>query len=145
MRYEPWTVINQLQSDLNKMFEHRLSNEDNSTVETSRWTPMVDIKEEPNRFVLYADIPGVDPKEIEISMENGVLAIKGERSTEEKAEGENYSRVERTKGVFYRRFTLPDTADAEGITAHGKHGVLEVVIPKREKAKARKIEVKDKM
>lgn len=138
-RYEPWSLLNQLQTDLTKVFDRSLA-DDNSTVETSRWIPLVDIKEEPSRFVLYADIPGVDPKDIEISMENGVLTIKGER-TSKKEENEGYTRIERSTGTFYRRFALPDTADAEGIVAHGRHGVLEVIIPKREKAKARKIAV----
>jgi len=145
IRYEPWNLISQFQNDLNKVFEQRtLNRDDQSTVETSHWMPQVDIKEEANRFVLLADIPGVDPKNIEVSMENGVLTVRGERETESKQEGEGYTRIERAKGTFYRRFALPDTADSENISAHGKHGVLEVVIPKREKAKPRKIEVKNK-
>lgn len=144
MRYEPLSTFTQFQSELSKLLDRRLGNEDNSMVETSHWTPFVDIKEEANRFVLYADIPGVDPKDIEITMENGVLSIKGERMAEAKEEKHDYSRIERMKGVFYRRFALPDTADPENITAHGKHGVLEISIPKREKAKTRKIEVLNK-
>jgi len=139
--YEPWSTFSQFQNELSKLFDRRLSSDDNSTVETSHWMPLVDIKEEANRFVLYADIPGVDPKDIEITMENGVLSIKGERTEEAREEKEGYSRVERRKGMFYRRFALPDTADPDNITAHGKHGVLEISIPKREKAKTRKIEV----
>lgn len=144
MRYEPWSTFNQFQNELNRLFDRRLSSNDNSTVETSHWMPLVDIKEEANRFVLYADIPGVDPKDIEITMENGVLSIKGERTEAVKQEKEGYSRIERTKGVFYRRFALPDTADPDSISAQGKHGVLEISIPKREKAKTRKIEVVSK-
>lgn len=144
MRYKPWSTFNQFQNELNKLFDRRLGSDDNSMVETSHWMPLVDIKEEANRFVLYADIPGVDPKNIEITMENGVLSIKGERTDEVKEEQEGYSRIERTKGVFYRRFALPDTADPDNITAHGKHGVLEISLPKREKAKTRKIEVVSK-
>jgi HSP20 family protein len=77
-------------------------------VETSHWAPAVDIKEESTRFVLFADIPGVDPKNIEISMENGILTIKGERETMRTEDGEGYTRIERSKGSFYRRFALPD-------------------------------------
>lgn len=141
VRQEPWSTFSQFQNELGKLFDRRLNADDNSTVETSHWVPPVDIKEENGRFMIYADIPGVDPKNIEITMENGVLNIKGERIKEAKEEKEGYSRVERLKGVFYRRFALPDTADPENITAHGKHGVLEISIPKREKAKTRKIEV----
>lgn len=141
VRHEPWSTFSQFQNELSKLFDRRLTSEDNSMVETSHWIPSVDIKEEHNRFMIYADIPGVDPKNIEITMENGVLNIKGERTQETKEEKEGYSRVERQKGMFYRRFALPDTADPDNITAQGKHGVLEISIPKREKAKTRKIEV----
>ncbi len=118
--------------------------EDSSMVETSHWAPAVDIKEEPARYVLFADIPGVDPKDIEISMENGILTIKGERAETHIEESEGYTRIERSKGSFYRRFALPDTADADKITAEGKHGVLRVLIPKRDKTAAKKIKVEDK-
>ncbi|MFZ0219035.1 MAG: Hsp20/alpha crystallin family protein [Candidatus Aquirickettsiella sp.] len=118
--------------------------EDSSTVETSHWAPAVDIKEESTRFVLFADIPGVDPKYIEISMENGVLTIKGERVTTQVEENEVYTRNERSKGAFYRRFALPDTADADKISAEEKQGVLRIIIPKRDKAAAKKIKVGDK-
>jgi HSP20 family protein len=110
-------------------------------VATAQWAPAVDIKEEPDRFVIYADIPGVDPDKIEVTMERGMLSIKGERSTEKKEEKEGYTRVERARGTFYRRFSLPDTADPEGIQAKGNNGVLEVVIPKKPAQQARRIEV----
>ena len=102
----------------------------------------MDIKEEENRFLIQADVPGVDPKDIEITMENGVLTIRGERAAEARKEGEGYTRVERVRGSFYRRFSLPDTSDAERIEAQGKNGVLEVVIPKKEKAKPKRIAIK---
>jgi HSP20 family protein len=101
----------------------------------------VDIKENEESYVLHADIPGVDPKDIEIDMEDGVLSIRGERRIDEEQEGENYRRVERVRGSFYRRFNLPDTVDAERITARSNHGVLEVTIPKQEKVKPRRITV----
>ena len=118
--------------------------EDSSMVETSHWAPAVDIKEEPDRFALFADIPGVDPKDIEVSMENGILTIKGERAETRTEESEGFTRIERSKGSFYRRFALPDTANADKITAEGKHGVLRIIIPKRDKAAAKKIKVEDK-
>ena len=114
---------------------------DESSVVTSQWAPRVDIKEEAQRFVLYADIPGVDPADIEIQMDKGLLTIKGERSSVSTSEGENYSRIERSHGVFHRRFALPDSADPDGITAHGEHGVLEIVIPKRPETTPRRIQV----
>lgn len=116
---------------------------DGSFVETGGWAPSVDIKSEPDRFLITADIPGVDCKDIEINMENGVLSIKGERNLFNKEEKNGYARIERSQGQFYRRFTLPDTSNADKITARSKNGVLEIEIPKKEKALLRKITVKE--
>ena len=142
-RYEPWSAVRQLQSEMSRAFDSAVAGaEDGSNVVTSRWTPAVDIKEDSERFVIAADVPGVEPGDIEVTMENGVLTIKGERKLESREEGDNgYRRVERAYGSFYRRFTLPDTADAEAISATGKHGVLEVVIPKRAALQPKRIAV----
>lgn len=140
--YEPWGVLNQFRRDLDQLFGQTVSRSDNdSAIATSSWVPAVDIKEEPQQFVLEADIPGIEPKDIEISMEGGVLTIKGERRLEKEENQKNYKRVERLYGTFYRRFSLPDTADAENIKASGKNGVLQITIPKRELAQPRKITV----
>lgn len=143
VRYNPWNIHNNLQEDIRSVFD-RLVGEgdgDQSNVVTSQWAPRVDIKEEPERFLIQADIPGVDPKDIEINMDKGILTIKGERSTESQQHSATYSRVERSHGTFYRRFALPDSADPNGITATGKHGVLEIGIPKKPETKPRRIEV----
>lgn len=143
VRYNPWSVPSAFQEEIKQVFE-RFFNEsdtDQSNVVTSQWAPRVDIKEEAERFVIQADIPGVDPKEIEINMDNGILSIKGERKTEAREDTERYTRIERSHGMFYRRFALPDSADPEGIKASGKHGVLEISIPKRPETKPRRIEV----
>lgn len=136
--------LHRLSQEWDQLFDpnHQLI-EDSTMVETSHWAPAVDIKEEPTRFVLFADIPGVNPKDIEISMENGILTIKGEREATHTEESEGYTRIERSKGSFYRRFALPDTANADKITAEGKNGVLRITIPKREKAGSKKIKVED--
>ena len=114
---------------------------DDSSVVTSQWMPLVDIREEADRFLLLADIPGVDPKDIDVQMDKGLLTIKGERRAETPMERGRYSRVERLHGVFHRRFALPDSADPEGISASGHDGVLQVVIPKRPESKPRRIQV----
>ena len=137
VRYEPWGLLNQLSKELDRSFRGT----ENSDVATSDWTPAVDIKENNDGFVIVADIPGVNPKDIEVHMENGVLSIKGERETEKKEEKEGYKRVERSYGSFYRRFSMPETADATKINAKSKNGVLEVTIPKQEKVQPRKIDV----
>jgi HSP20 family protein len=120
-----------------------ISINDGSFVETSSWKLYVDIKEETNQFLIKADIPGVDSKDIEINMEDSILSIKGERNTFNKEEKEGYTRLERVQGQFYRRFTLPDTADATKIKARSKNGVIEISIPKKEKALLKKITINE--
>jgi HSP20 family protein len=112
-----------------------------SDTAATQWAPRVDIVEEDNRFVIRADIPGVDPSSIELSMDKGVLAIKGERKAEAGADNGKIKRAERLHGAFTRSFTLPDSADADAISASGKHGVLEVSIPKKAQTAPRKIAV----
>lgn len=143
VRYSPWTVNPSLHNEIRSVFDRFLQDGegDQSNVVTSEWTPRVDIREEAEQFLIEADIPGVDPKDIEIHMENGVLSIRGERRSEARSENSGYTRVERSHGVFYRRFALPDTANPEGISAKGRHGVLEIAIPKRPEVKARRISV----
>ena len=135
----PWVAR---QQDLRQVLERFLGEEgDASSVVTSQWTPRVDIREDDSRFVILADVPGVDPAIVEVHMDKGVLTIKGERAGDLKEEGKRYSRVERAHGAFHRRFALPDSADAEGITATGKHGVLEISIPKKAQTQPRRIQV----
>ncbi len=141
VRYEPWSLLQGFQKDLNKLFDEK-QDEDNSRVVTSSWAPAVDIKEEDSRFVLHADLPGIEPGDIEITMDQGVLTIKGERVFDKEEESNGYKRIERARGTFYRRFSLPDTADADNIEAQGKNGVLEIVIPKKQAVQPRRITVK---
>lgn len=143
VRYDPMNVL----QDINKLFEQTFSpmspyDADPSRVETGSWVPSVDVKEEPSQFKILVDLPGIDKKNIDVSMDKGVLTIQGERSEEKKEEGENYHRVERVVGKFYRRFTLPETADGEKIQAGMSKGVLEVIIPKKEIAKPKSIQIK---
>ena len=138
VRYEPWGLLNQLQREL------KFSQDDKAgegSIATAEWAPAVDIREEADKFVIHADIPGVKPENIEVSMEAGVLTVKGEKESEVKTEKEGYKRVERVSGSFYRRFSLPDSADGDAINAKCKHGVLEIVIPKREAIKPKRINV----
>ena len=143
MRRNPWSLFDQLQRELERNQGLPSKNEDNGDVVTSDWAPAVDIKEEDNQFIIVADIPGVDPSDIDVHMENGMLTIKGERDTEKKTEREGYKRIEREHGVFYRRFTMPDGVNAEGIEAKSDKGVLTVTIPKQEAVKPRKITVSE--
>lgn len=141
MRYEPWTLMGQLQKEMSRLVDPRITNTTEDNVVTSDWTPAVDIKEETGRFVIAADLPGVDPKDVDVHMENGLLTLRGQRNFESTEEKNGYKRVERVHGSFYRRFSLPDTADAERISAKCSNGVLEIIIPKHEKVMPRKIAV----
>jgi HSP20 family protein len=114
-------------------------NDDSNTV--ADWVPAVDIVEEKDRYVLRADVPGVKPENIDVNMENGVLTVSGERHHESTEAAEGMRRVERVSGKFYRRFNLPDTADAEEISAKSANGILEVRIPKQPEVQARRITV----
>lgn len=135
----------QFHADLHQVFGALLSDTvaANTDAETKAevWTPRVDIREDAERFLILADLPGVDPKTIEVNMDKGVLAISGERNSDAVAGDGRYSRIERKQGAFTRRFTLPDSANPDGIVATGKHGVLEVSIPKRPESTPRRIEV----
>lgn len=137
-RYQPWGLLHQLQKELERSQEEKTND---GSIATAEWAPAVDIKEEVDKFVIHADIPGVKPEDIEVSMEAGVLTVKGEKESETKTEKEGYKRVERAFGSFYRRFSLPDTANGDAINAKCKHGVLEIIIPKRESVKPKRISV----
>lgn len=140
-RYEPWQHMRHLRKELDRLFEPYAASDDQSSVATCDWIPPVDIKEEQDRYVLRADIPGVDPKTVEIIAENGVLTIRGNRPGETSENRAGYSRVERPCGSFYRRFSLPDTADLERIAARSALGVLEISIPKATHTLSRTIKV----
>lgn len=109
--------------------------------DAGRWLPPVDVREERDGFVIRADLPGIDPQDIEVQMDRGILSIRGERKVDTLGEDAHYSRVERRNGGFHRRFSLPDSADADGIVATGRHGVLEIRIPKKPETKPRRIQV----
>jgi len=146
IRYEPYSLLEQLQKEFSRSgawdpFSRESLLEENQDLAVSHWRPAVDIKEEQDRYVIHADLPGVVAKDIEITMENGVLTLKGERRSERTEEKDGYKRVERARGTFYRRFSLPDTADVEKIEANSKDGVLEIVVPKQAKLQPRRITV----
>ena len=143
-RFEPFSLIQQFQNEMNKLFQNPLSEglRDGSNVATSQWLPLVDIKEEADKFVVIADIPGVKIEDVEVSMERNILTLKGSRNFETKEETGTFVRIERNSGTFYRQFTLPDTADTNSISAKYTDGVLMVEIKKCEGNKSRKIEIK---
>ena len=139
-RFEPWSFVDLLHRDLDRLANRRIAAEGDDNA-IANWVPAVDIVEEKDRFVLRADVPGVEPTDIDVSMDAGVLTVSGVRHAEERSEEDGIKRYERSTGRFLRRFTLPETADAEGITASSKNGILEVSIPKQPEIQARRITV----
>lgn len=138
-RFEPWNYLDLLHRDLDRIVgDHRRIDNDQSVAD---WTPAVDIVEEKDRFVLRADVPGVRPEDIDVSMDNGVLSLSGERHPVAAGEESGVQRIERATGRFLRRFTLPDTANADAISAKCANGILEVAIPKAPEVQSRRITV----
>jgi len=129
-----------LHRDLDRLADYR-GVAGNGPASAADWVPAVDILEEKDRFVLRADVPGVEPDDIDVSMDSGVLNVSGERRATPRPDDAGVQRVERATGRFYRHFTLPETADAEGITAKCANGILEVSIPKMPEVQARRITV----
>lgn len=136
----PWRLMQQWQTELDRA-RRQMANTERTLEEEASWVPAVDIREEDEQYLLQADVAGVKPQEIEIATDKGVLSIKGERKQKVVEDKERFTRVERRFGKFHRSFTLPEDADAEKITAAGRDGVLEVIIPKMETQQPRKIEV----
>jgi HSP20 family protein len=137
LRYEPWALVSRFHQQLDKA----LNQDADSFSSNVSWIPQVDVREEAERFLVTADLPGVEGKDIEVTAEKGVLTVRGERRSEKKTENDGYTRIERASGTFLRRFTLPETADAEAIKATHVNGVLELSIPKRPQAQPRRISV----
>ena len=138
LRYEPWSLVNRLHRHIDAAFSTAADAGDS---DGAWWIPQVDVHEEPERFAVLVDVPGVEPKDIEITAEKGVLTVRGERRERAPEESSAYRRLERRSGKFVRRFTLPESANLDAISAKHTHGVLEVTIPKQAKLQPRRIEV----
>ena len=139
-RIEPWTFFNLMNRDLDRVLGRHYADDDSAII--ADWVPAADVIEFEDRFVLRADLPGVDPGAIDVNMEKGMLTISGERPSAPDQETVASRHVERGHGRFHRRFSLPDSADAESITAKSANGVLEITIPKLARVQARRITVK---
>ncbi|MBF0295477.1 MAG: Hsp20/alpha crystallin family protein [Magnetococcales bacterium] len=136
--HDPFRQFRSLQNEINRLFERDI---DPANGQLTAWPMRVDIREDANQIVIKADVPGMEQKEISVNVENNHLTISGERKFEDEANQENYHRIERAYGRFSRSFSLPNTTDTGKISATYKNGVLEVTLPKLEKAKPRAIQV----
>jgi len=140
-KYEPFRELRGLHDEMNQLFSGFGKGFDANEFARGAWAPSVDIFEDQEKLIVEAELPGMNREDFELSVENNVLTLKGERKFEKKDERDNYHRVERQYGSFVRQFTLPQTVTAEGATADFENGVLRVALPKREETKARKIEI----
>lgn len=141
-RYDPFRDLRSLQEEVNRLFSTNLTRGfGEEGIGRGAWNPSVDIYENKDQIILEAELPGMNRGDFELTVENNVITLRGERNFEKKDDNDNYHRVERSYGSFTRSFTLPQTVSAEGATAEYTNGVLRVTLPKREETKARRIEV----
>src|SRR5881394_4626192 len=142
VRYDPFRDLRTLQEEVNRLFTGSIPRSfDDEGMARGAWSPSVDIYENKEQIVLEAELPGMRREDFDLSVENNVITLRGERHFEKKDDTDNYHRVERAYGSFTRSFTLPQTVSAEGANAEYNNGVLRVTLPKREETKARRIQV----
>jgi HSP20 family protein len=142
IRWDPYRDMITLRDRMNRLFEDMSSPKgEEKDLVPGAWAPSVDIYETENEVVLAAEIPGVDEKDVEIKVEDNNLTIRGERKFEKETKEENYHRIERSYGSFYRAFTLPSSVDPERIQAEQDNGVLKISMPKRQELKPRKVKI----
>jgi HSP20 family protein len=141
MRFEPWRLMGNFHREFDQVFGPRQADSASAGETSASWAPAVDVHEETERFTVHADLPGVQPADIQITADKGVLTIRGSRRLEKRDSQKGYERLERIEGDFLRRFTLPENARADEITAKHSNGVLEVVIPKQPVVEPRRVNV----
>jgi HSP20 family protein len=141
IRYEPWQVVGRLQRQIDQIFSDSFASPAATGENSVAWIPTVDIHEETEKFVVRADLPGVDPKDISITAENRVLTLRGQRTFERSDNQKGFEHLERVEGSFLRRFTLPDNVQDDQIKARHINGVLEVTIPKVAAPEPRRVSV----
>jgi HSP20 family protein len=141
VRWNPFNEVNLLQNQMNRLFDSSLQAWPGESNGTTSWVPTADIYESDEDLVVNLDLPGIDPKMVDVRVENNVLTIRGERQFAQKQNTENYHRVERSYGAFGRSFTLSTSVNPEKIRATYQSGVLSIVMPKAEAAKPRKIQI----
>jgi HSP20 family protein len=142
VKWDPLRDLVSIQDRMNRLFEQTLSrSRADEGITASTWSPAVDIYETPETIIMKADLPGLAREDIEIQLRDNTLSLRGERRFAKDVQQENYLRIERAYGAFQRNFTLPATVQREKISAVFQDGVLELVLPKAEEAKSKKIAI----
>ncbi len=142
VRWDPFRELSLLQERMNRLFEDAGRGwRGEEPVATTTWSPAVDIFETDEEIVVKAELPGIDRKDISVSLENNVLSLKGERRFEKETRDENYHRIERAYGSFSRSFSIPGLVDSDKIHAEYKDGILKIILPKKEQAKPKQIKI----
>jgi HSP20 family protein len=142
VKYDPFRELRTIQDEMTRLFTGLApAGFERDDVRYGAWNPNVDIYEEKDNLVLEAELPGLKRDDFELTIENNIVTLKGDRKFEKKTEGDNYHRVERSFGSFTRSFTLPQNVTADGAKADFDDGLLRVTFPKREETKAKKIEI----
>ena len=142
VRWEPFRDLVTTQDRLNRLFNETMGRfVGNEGMRSAAWVPPVDIYETEQNIVLKAELPGIDPKDVEATVHEGTLYLKGERKYEHEVKEENYHHVERAYGSFARSFELPASVDADNVQAEFKDGILKLTMPKKEEAKAKRIKI----
>lgn len=142
--WRPFGMIEPFRREMETLFDRFFGEENGNGQALRAWTPRVDVEETDKEIVVKADVPGVDPKAVEVTVENGVLTIRGEKKEEKEEKTKGCHRVERFTGSFYRAVTLPPGADADKVTATSANGVVTITVPKKAEAQPRKIAVTPK-
>jgi HSP20 family protein len=142
-RWDPFRDIASLQNRMNSLFQDfsRSQQGENDLMSTANFVPPVDVYEDEHQVTLKVEVPGIRPEDIDIRVENNTLAVRGERKFEKEEKEENFQRVERRYGSFYRAFTLPSTVDADQVKAEYENGVLRIRLDKKAEAKPKQIKV----
>ena len=142
IRWDPFRDLLTLREKMNRLFEDMFtSRSEDKDLMASTWAPSVDIYETESELVMTAEVPGIDEKDVEIKIEDNTLTLKGERKFEKETKEENYHRIERSYGSFYRAFTLPNSIDPDKIHAEHENGILKITMPKRQELKPRKVKI----
>ena len=142
IRWDPFRDLVSIRDKMNRLFEDAVTQRgEEKELVASSWAPAVDIYEDESQLVLTAEVPGLNDKDVEIKIEDNVLSIQGERKLEKETREENYHRIERAYGAFYRSFTLPNYIDQDKIKAEHENGVLKITMPKKAELKPRKVRI----